>query len=317
METNQIIETQFHCDISWHLKGLALQIYILASKLAHESGKFFPAIANLAQFYDVGESTVSRALGQLEKNGFLNVEECELFKPTVYRVVSHSDWASKHPGKCCQKETLPWTGDPLVDPLAPKFHSVSGGRIKFRENDMKGLRKLNRPDEELVAEFSDFFEEKWEYCSQNKQALFTFSGKFVKRMKEKCAQKYEPLEQSALKGRAKILAGRDKLARELHKISGVFFFGKHYSGLSQLREKFSDGEIIQAWQLLIKSEAGGDSQFLPMKFIEGGCRSLVLYIRKEAEEAKQQMERIEKDLAMAAEADSGPSEEPREASYAD
>jgi len=215
METNEIIETQFHCDIFWHLDGLSLRIYLLASKIAYESGKFFASIGNLADYFDAGYSTVSEHLKHLTKEGFLEIVEQMPFRPTVYRVISHDEWASLHLKQCCQKETFPWTDDPLVDPLAQKFHSFSGGQIKFRENDMRGLQKLNLADEILVQDFSDYFEKTWPYCIKSQRAAFNFSGRFVKYMKQKYTKLAQPT--NPLKGRAKLLyeTQKDEMRNEL------------------------------------------------------------------------------------------------------
>jgi hypothetical protein len=202
MKENHALETAFHCDTSWHLEGVSLRIYDLASRVGHRTKKFYATLGSLATYFRVGESTIQRALKLLEESGFFEVLDEGPFISTVYRVLSHKEYAEKYPGQCCQKEVLVWFDDPGVDPLARQFYALSGGRIKFRTNDMKGLRKLGLSDEQLLSEFEKFFERKWPDGYTGARYSTMFSGRFVRHLKDKLGEKSLTLE---LRGRAEVL----------------------------------------------------------------------------------------------------------------
>jgi hypothetical protein len=291
MKKNRALETAFHCDTCWHLPGLAFRIYELACKVGYRNkNKFWAILKNLAVYFNVSESTIKRELKILKELGFFEVLDEGPFIPTVYRVLSHKEYAEKHPGQCCQKEALPWTDDPLVDPLAQQFYAISGGKIKFRTNDMKGLRKLGFTDEELLREFRNFFDQKWPGGYTGKRYSTMFSGRFVRHLKDQLGK----LPTHELRGRAKALreakeeqeAATNNLAGELYAIGGPAFSGKALRGLKELQTSFSDEEITRAWDQFIRDE--GDSfEFLwPMKFADGGGRIICKALReREAEKA--------------------------------
>jgi hypothetical protein len=85
--------------------------------------------------------------------------------------------------------------------------------------------------------------------------------------------------------------GLDKLAGKLYKMGGAVFAGKEYAGLGKLRSEYSDAEIESAWKLYVDAETGSPA-FLPKKFIDGGCRVLVLVIRERKLEAEAQEKQI-------------------------
>jgi hypothetical protein len=52
------------------------------------------------RFYECHEATVRRGFKALVKLGFLEVLQQDMCSPTVYRVISHDEWAEKNPGQC-------------------------------------------------------------------------------------------------------------------------------------------------------------------------------------------------------------------------
>ena len=284
MKKNRALETAFHCGTYWHLQDLALAIHSLACKVGYRhNNKFWANLKNLAVYFDVSESTIKRALKILEKSRFFEVLDDGPFISTVYRVLTHKEFIKKHPGQCCQKDALPWSDDPHVDPLAQQFYALSGGKVKFRTNDMKGLRNLGLSDKELLDEFQRFFDQKYPEGYTGKRYSVIFSGRFVRHLKDKLGK----LPTYELRGRAKALREAKEereevtnLAGELHKIGGPAFSGKALRGLKVLQTEFSDEEIIRAWEEFIRDEGDSYEFTWPKKFTEGGGRIICKALRE-------------------------------------
>jgi len=189
----EVLETAFLCDTCWHLPGLAFRIYELARRVSHRTKKFYPSLKSLAFYFQVSESTVQRA------KGFFEVLDEGPFISTVYKVLSHEEFVRKYPDQCCQKEVFAWSDDPRVDPLGQQFYARSGGRIKFRTSDMKGLRKLGLSDEQLLSEFERFFDQTWPNGYSGKCYSTMFSGRFVRHIKGKQGTKLQTLRGAAKK----------------------------------------------------------------------------------------------------------------------
>jgi hypothetical protein len=73
----------------------------------------------------------------------------------------------------------------------------------------------------------------------------------------------------------------DKLAMKLYTIGGSSFSGKALIGLSELRDEFSDRDIIQAWEVFVRDEGGSNSSFWAKKFADGSGRIIIRSIRED------------------------------------
>jgi hypothetical protein len=165
-------ESPFHCSAEWHLQGmtsrLAPALYSWAWKLSKKSGVFSPSAENVAMYFGVHRNTVQRALEELANVGFLEVWQVEQFKPNVYHIVDHKEWAKRHPGQCVKKSSFPWEGE--GDPLGTELHAISGQRVKLLPNQTVALRKFGLSDDEVKAEFHTFLDEssyegkRWKYA---------------------------------------------------------------------------------------------------------------------------------------------------------
>jgi hypothetical protein len=165
-------ESPFHCSAEWHLQQmtsrLALAVYSLARKLSGTSGVFSASAENVAMYFGVHRNTAQRALEELANFGFFELSQIERFKPNVYHVVDHKEWAIRHPGQCVKKSSFPWDGE--GDPLGTQLHAISGQRVKFLPNQAAALRKFGLSDDQIKAEFHTFLDEssyegkRWKYA---------------------------------------------------------------------------------------------------------------------------------------------------------
>lgn len=165
-------DSPFHCSAEWHLQQmtsrLALAVYCLARKLSRKSGVFSASAENVAMYFGVHRNTAQRTLEELANSGFFGLSQIERFKPNVYHVVDHKEWAKKHPGRCVKKSSFPWDGE--GDPLGTQLHAISGQRVKFLPNQAAALRKYGLSDDQIEAEFRTFLDEtsyegkRWNYA---------------------------------------------------------------------------------------------------------------------------------------------------------
>jgi len=147
---------------------LSLAIYSFAQKLSGRSRVFSASAENVALYFGVHRNTVQRALEELANAGFFELREVERFRPNVYHVVDHKEWAKRHPGLCVKKSSFPWEGE--GDPLGRELHAISGQRVKFLPNQTVALRRFGLSEDQIKAEFRTFLDEstyegkRWKYA---------------------------------------------------------------------------------------------------------------------------------------------------------
>lgn len=168
-------DSSFHCSEQWHLADLSpicSLIYSLAYKLSRSKAKariglpstLYCSAVSLAIYFGRDPSTIRRGLKELVELGFLIKVDARKFKPNVYRVLSHEEWANENPGKCAVKLSLPYTDE--GDPLGQDLRSISGGRAEFKAYQVAYIRTLGLPDEVILKNFADY----WENHDKDKSA---------------------------------------------------------------------------------------------------------------------------------------------------
>jgi hypothetical protein len=123
-------ESAYHCTIEWHLARLvplAAVLYPFAYRISKASRRFHCSAVNLVQHFGVSEWTVLRAIRALQAAGLFILLAKEPFKPSVYRVVSHKEWAADHRGCCAVRDAYPWSEEG-GDQLGIRLYNASGGR---------------------------------------------------------------------------------------------------------------------------------------------------------------------------------------------
>jgi len=154
------VESQFHCSAEWHLRQMksrfAPLLYSWARRLSKKSRVFSASAENVSAYFYVDRKTVLSALDELAVSGFFEITHSERFKPSLYLVVDHRDWAKRHPDRCLERVSFPWEGE--GDSLGRQLYAISGGRVKFWPRHMTGLRNLGFSDEQIIEQFRGFME---------------------------------------------------------------------------------------------------------------------------------------------------------------
>lgn len=166
-ENNNSMESFYHCSAEWHLwqlkdsKGrrtrFAAVLYTFAYHLSKGSGVFYASAVRIAEHFGISKWTVLRAMEALTAAGFFVLINKEFFQSSIYRVVSHEEWAKVHPARCVVKVEYPWS-DEIGDELGVQLYTKSGGRVKWFPNILGALRKTGLTDEQIVQEFECFFD---------------------------------------------------------------------------------------------------------------------------------------------------------------
>jgi hypothetical protein len=169
-------ESPFHCSAERHLVRMSSRfapaLYSWARRLSRNSRVFSASAENVAKHFEIERKTVLRALEELSTVGFFELIRIERFKPSVYRVVDHKEWAKSHPGRCVEKDTLPWEGE--GDPLGRQLFAISGQRTRFLPNQVTGLRRLGFSDGQIEEAYRAFLDEQDYEGKQWKRAYYDF-----------------------------------------------------------------------------------------------------------------------------------------------
>ena len=155
----------FHCSCEWHmarLPSVSALLYPLAfrvsggSEIGLKERRFFASAGSLSDYFDYSECQIRRGLTALEESGFFQLISRKKFLPNHYRVLSHAEWAVKHPGGCTSKIVLPWTGE--GDSLGQALWKISFGQVKFADFQVRGLRALEPDEGRILTAFEGYWE---------------------------------------------------------------------------------------------------------------------------------------------------------------
>jgi hypothetical protein len=151
---------RYHCSAEWHFSRLvhasfAGVLYSFARRISKGSGLFHGSVLGVAEYFNVSRWKVQRTIKALVDCEFFVLVAQETFQPSVYRVISHMEWAAQHPGRCALKEAFPWSSEE-GDKLGVCLWNASGGKVKFQPYQLAALRKTNLTDDEIVAAFERF-----------------------------------------------------------------------------------------------------------------------------------------------------------------
>lgn len=178
--------SRYYCTSEWHLsrftgKGAhyAGLIHSFALRLSKKSGIFSPSIPNLAEYFGADEKTIRKAIRLLVDTGFFNGVSNEPGASVRYRPIRHEEWAKTHPGRCTEKETMPWSNEP-GDTLGVELHAISGQRFKPFPNFIRGMRKTKHSDAAIRDHFRAFINQR---VPIGKQWATGFAGNFIKYLK--------------------------------------------------------------------------------------------------------------------------------------
>jgi HTH domain len=151
-ENGDAFTTEYHCTTEWHLCRLASKyatpIYSFALRISYLSERFYCSQDHLAHYFACTRRTVWSAIQELEKTGFFIRISSSPFCTNVYTVLGHETWAEDNPGRCATKIEMPWSREGLE--LGRQLHAMSGGRVKFRPEQIRYL--MVRYSEEKIKQ---------------------------------------------------------------------------------------------------------------------------------------------------------------------
>lgn len=235
---------EYFCTIEWHLAQLgpcARIIYPFAFRISKTSKKFFCSAVRMATHFGYEERQIRRALEQLKGAGFFVLKSERPFESSVYRVLSHKEWAKQHPDKCAEKIAFPWSTEG-GDELGRRLYAVSGGQVKLLAHQVRWLRNTNLPEDTIVAEF-DRFSEWWK--PRNKWGKRRY---LIHRFRDVVRGL------SVSKGRCDSEQPEsDVLVYRIYRETGYVFsnFYKHY--LSRLQVKYTASQIVNSFGQYVAS----------------------------------------------------------------
>jgi hypothetical protein len=149
----------YHCSSEWHLSKLKNRysglIYSFGLRISKTSKNFFCSAVNLAEYFDCHRNTIYNALTELRTIELFSLLSKKCFEVSVYRVLSHKEWAAIHPGQCPDKLEFPWSQE--NDQLGQQIYAASGGKIKVSPFQITALRKTSLSDDLILARFKYFF----------------------------------------------------------------------------------------------------------------------------------------------------------------
>jgi hypothetical protein len=190
------VETSnYFCSSEWHFvrfkgKGAyyAGPIYSLSLRLSKKSGIFSASVPELADYFGADEKTIRKAIRLLGNTGFFNGVSHEPGASVRYRPIRHEEWAKIHPGRCTEKETMPWSNEPS-DTLGVELHAISGQRFKPFPNFIRGMRKTHHSDAAIREHFRTFINQQ---IPIGRQWATGFAGNFIKYLKDQTILSSDP-----------------------------------------------------------------------------------------------------------------------------
>ncbi len=157
----------YKCGMHYHFpikRAVCAKTYELAMQVTAKSDRrvFWVSAEQRARDWGVDDKTVRRGDEDLVKLGFFELLEARAFQSNQYLVITHDEWAKRHPGKCLQREVMPWSED-VQDPLATMLYKASRRRLKVFPAHIQSLRSHGLDDQQIAAAcavYADFEDRK-------------------------------------------------------------------------------------------------------------------------------------------------------------
>jgi biotin operon repressor len=135
--------SDYHCTAEWHLSRMKSRycapLYTFALHLSNKTQLFYAAQDRVAEYFGCSRRTIWGAVQELENARFFVRKTKRQFLTIVYEVLDHTNWAKKNPGHCTSKIQMPWSPEGLE--LGRQLHALSGGRLKFRPEQIAYLKR--------------------------------------------------------------------------------------------------------------------------------------------------------------------------------
>jgi hypothetical protein len=141
-ENPDSLATEYHCTAEWHFSRMhskySALLHSFALHISTDSGRFYCSQSRLAGYFGCSRRAIWTAIHELERAGFFVRISSSAFCTNVYTVLDHSTWAKKNPRKCATKIEMPWS--PEGQALGRRLYAISGGRVKFRPQQIQYLQ---------------------------------------------------------------------------------------------------------------------------------------------------------------------------------
>jgi hypothetical protein len=152
-------EHALYCSAEYHFArftgdgaSIALLLYNISWHVAGADGLFFVSGQKLAAYLGIQNDEVIYAAARLlVLSGFWEVAERKLGKAVRYRLVSHEEWAQRHPGFCITKYQFPFQDDDDVAQFGKRLHGILGGE-RFYRDVLRGWYPKYGTADELCAD---------------------------------------------------------------------------------------------------------------------------------------------------------------------
>ena len=137
-------------------------IHSFALRLSKKTGRFCASAENVAAYFHRDRTTILDAFKELRETGFFDlVYPAKGQTPNTYRILTHTQWAAKHPNRCAVKAEFPWTGE-SQDTLVQELSMRAGGAIRFPAVTTKNIRAMKRrgkplTDRQIVRYFDLYY----------------------------------------------------------------------------------------------------------------------------------------------------------------
>jgi hypothetical protein len=208
MKNNFVIGTppaavsSLYCSAERHLwkgGGIPLAIYgKLYALSADNQGKVFCKIQSLTDFLGCSYDAAWISFKKLVVNGWLERTDtppstiyqmrASEFDGKTYRIISHKEWAERHPGACVEVLQMPWSSE-TADPLARRLYAASDGKTKWYRNMLAGLRKTGLSDDQILEEWRSFLAG---WRAQGKRPSRAACFQFMRELREEFKQETAP-----------------------------------------------------------------------------------------------------------------------------
>ncbi len=124
---------EFYCGSEWHLASCsqaACLIYPWALRISKKSRRFRISPKQAAEYFKISPRTAQRGYSDLKRVGLFELLESGKAQgeSSVYKPLTHKEWAVKYPGKCAEKITFAWTPE---NDLLGQFCSDDETTIKY------------------------------------------------------------------------------------------------------------------------------------------------------------------------------------------
>ena len=268
-------KSSFYCGVESHLtkhSRVCALIYLLASRVsAKRGGLFWPSATKIASHLRCSKDAVYRAIRALRELGLFELLRKTPYGTNIHRVLSHDEWAKKHPGQC-----VLYQSDSEGDRTEPSSETVLS-----REAETGATHEYVSGDQKTRTKSQDSMVE----ANANPDGALPLTSADTGRrsVKEQCVR--NTVSESAVRS----------LVRDLTYLSDekVTFQRRHNAVLDDLLKEYSAEELKGAFDTFLEEKDLDDPY--TMKFIAQNYLDAADGLAYSARKRKQEVDQEKKD----------------------